>query len=240
MESLTINDLRNVVALSELPDEHLQWILDRSEYDEFEDGTQIKKTGDEADVMIIVLEGKITFYFDYHGRLVYYFYYANDVPTGGVGGLIPYSRMKVYPGCSFAGGHLRCLKLHKKYFSELEHLNPEFIQRLIGYMTERAKLVATTQSHYEKVNALGQLAAGIAHEMNNPAAAIQGISEELTKRLNRNYELTQKLVQCNTTPEHLSKMRMVMQEIEKRPGEKNKLSMLQRMEKEEEIEEWLM
>src|SRR5215471_4668025 len=166
MQLATIDELKNIVALSDLPREHLQWILDHSEYAEYEDGTQIKKTGDEADVMIIVIEGKVSFYFDYHGRLVYYFYYANDALTGGVGGLFPYSRMKVYPGCSFAVGQLRCLKLHKKYFSELELLNPDFTQRLVGYMTERAKLVATAQTQHEKVNALGQLAAGIAHELN--------------------------------------------------------------------------
>src|SRR3954452_24250324 len=120
MQSPTIDELRKVIALSSLPDEQLQWILDRSEYSEYEDGTQIKKTGDEADVMIIVIEGKISFYFDYHGRLVYYFYYSNDAQTGGVGGLLPHSRMKVYPGCSFANGHVRCLKLHKEYFTDLE------------------------------------------------------------------------------------------------------------------------
>jgi len=239
MRTVTIEDLKNVVALSELPDEHLQWILDRSEYSEYEDGTQIKKTGDEADVMIIVMEGKISFYYDYNGRLVYYFYYSNDVQTGGVGGLIPYSRMKVYPGCSFAGGHLRCLKLHKKYFPELEHLNPEFIQRLIGYMTERAKSVATTQSHQEKVSALGQLAAGIAHEMNNPAAAIMGISEELSKRLNRNYQFTKSLLACRISPEQIENVRQLVSSKENTLSENKPRTTLERMEIEEEIEEWL-
>jgi hypothetical protein len=38
------------------------------EYKEYEDGSQIKKTGDEADVMFIIIEGRITFYMDIHGR----------------------------------------------------------------------------------------------------------------------------------------------------------------------------
>ncbi|TKK72043.1 GHKL domain-containing protein [Ilyomonas limi] len=239
MPSLTVEDLKKIIALSDLPDEHLQWILDRSEYTEYEDGTQIKKTGDEADVMIITLEGKISFYHDYHGRLVYYFYYTNDETTGGVGGLFPYSRMKVYPGCSFAVGQVRCLKLHKKYFPELELLNPEFIQRLIGYMTERAKVVATMQSQQEKVNALGQLAAGIAHELNNPAAAINRIADELDKRLTRTYELTKKLLYCNITPEHIQHIHTLVAEKEKTAAQKAKLTTLRRMEYEDELAEWL-
>jgi signal transduction histidine kinase len=237
MKPVTIEELKHVAALSGLPDEHLQWILDRAEYHEYEDGTQIRKTGDEADVMIFILEGVISFYLDQHGRLVYYLHFANDATTGGVSGLLPYSRMKVYPGCSFAEGNLRVLQLHKKYFAELEHLNPDFIQRLIGYMTERAKVVATTQLQQEKVSALGQLAAGIAHELNNPAAAINRIAEELTNRLKLNYELTEKLLQHNITAAHIQELRNMVDA--KYIENKTRLSALERMEKEEEMTDWL-
>ena len=97
-------------------------------------------------------------------------------------------------GNSICVGKLHGVRLHKKYFQELEQLNPEFIQRLIGYMTERARSFATTQMQHEKVNALGNLAAGIAHELNNPASAINRISYELTNRLFLNIELTEKML----------------------------------------------
>ncbi|GAA4419959.1 ATP-binding protein [Nibrella viscosa] len=239
MQPVTVADIRKIVALADLPDEHLQWILDHSEYGEYEDGTQLKKTGDEADVMIMVLDGKVSFYFDHHGRLVYYFYYANDALTGGVGGLFPYSRMKVYPGCSFAVGHLRCLKLHKNYFHELEQLNPEFIQRLIGYMTERAKLVATTKTQHEKVSALGQLAAGIAHELNNPVAAINRFAHELNKRIARNYELTKNLLSGHLTPDHIQRIQAWAEKKESDSAPTIKRTALQRMDYEDELSDWL-
>lgn len=237
MESKTIEELKNVITLSDLPDKHLQWILEHSEYYEYEDGIQIRKTGDVADEMIFILEGGVAFYLDIHGRLVYYFYFSNDTQSGGVTGLLPYSRMKVYPGCSFAVGNLRILQIHKKYFPELEQINPDLIQRLIGYMTERAKSFATAQIQQEKVSALGQLSAGIAHELNNPASAINRMASELTKRLKINFELTEKLLLHKISAEHIQNLRnMVDAKILKN---NIKLSALQKMNKEDEIIAWL-
>ena len=239
MNTVNIKELKNVIALGSLPDEHLQWILDHSEYQEYTDGDIIAKYGDEADVMWILLAGKVTFYLYTNGRQVYYFTFENNIVTGGIGGLMPYSRMKTYPGYSYASGDLKLLRLHKKYFHELEQLNPDFIQRLISYMTERARIFATTQLQYEKVNALGNLAAGIAHELNNPAAAINRISNELNKRLNRNYELTKKLLQSNITPEHIQNIHALVEKKETEPPQKIKITTLQQMEKEDEMAEWL-
>jgi signal transduction histidine kinase len=239
MPAVKIEDLKTVIALRDLPDQHLQWILDHSEYHEYADGELLARYGEPADVMWISLQGKVAFYMYLNGRQVYYFTFDNDNITGGVGGLMPYSRMKTYPGYSYALGELKLLRINKKYFTELEQLNPDFIQKLIGYMTERARVFATTQLQHEKVNALGNLAAGIAHEMNNPAAAIRGIADELTKRLNRNYELTKKLLDCSMTAAHLENIRTLVEKKETRLEENSKRTTLQRMENEDTIEEWL-
>lgn len=239
MQSITIEDLKKVVALSDLPDEHLQWMLDRCEYDEYEDGTQIVKYGEPIDWMWILLEGKALFYMDVNGKQVYYYAFENDNETGGIGGSLPYSRMKASPGYTYASGKVRFLRFHKKHFQELERLNPDFIQRLIGYMSDRARAFATMKLQHEKVNALGKLAAGIAHELNNPAAAISRIASELTKRLNHNYELTEKLLQCNMVPQHIDSIRILVEKKKKESEQKLKLSAMQLMEYEEGIEEWL-
>jgi signal transduction histidine kinase len=234
----TLEDLKQVIALKDISDEHLQWILDRSEYEEYEDGTTIVRTGDPIDHMWFILEGGGDFYLDVNGKLVQYFRFENNTLTGGVGGLLPYSRMKASPGYNYAVGKVRIIKIHKKYFHDLEELNPDLIQRLIGYMTERARYFATQQSQQEKVSALGKLAAGIAHELNNPAAAINGIAGELQRRLKTNYQLTENLLGCSISAEHIKRIREMVEAKEKVAERKVKLTAMQRMVKEDEFADW--
>jgi signal transduction histidine kinase len=236
MQNRSIDDLAKVIAVKDLPREHLQWIYDRAEYKEYKDGDISFKTGEPIDVLWFITEGRFDFYMDINGQLVFYYNFQNDPITGGVGGLIPYSRMKASPGYAYAVGKARTYSIHKKYFQELEKLNPEFIQKLIGYMTERARSFATTQMQHEKVSALGRLAAGIAHEMNNPASAINRIAVELTKRLNENYNLTAKLLEYKISADHI---KSISDMVEKKGIEApKKISMMQRMQKEDEMNDW--
>ena len=237
MQPITIDELKKVLALNGLPDEHLHWIMDHSEPFEYEEGDIVAKTGEPAEWMFFLPEGKIDYYMNVNGKLVYYLTFTNDSDTGGVTGLLPYSRMKVYSGNSIVVERIRGLKMHKKYFQELEKLNPDFIQKLIGYMTERARFFATSQMQREKVSALGNLAAGIAHELNNPASAITRISYELANRLFLNIELTEKMIRQNINADHIKYLR---EKIESKDNSsKKKLSASQRIDKEDELMNWL-
>jgi signal transduction histidine kinase len=237
MQPVTINELKKVIALSDLPDEHLQWILDHSNVVEFQDGESIGKPGEPVEHMTMLVEGRVDFYKDVNGSLVFYMTFSNDAESGGVTGLLPYSRMKVYPGHSFAIGKIRALQLHRDYFHDLEQLNPDLIQRLIGYMTERAKSFATIQLQHEKVSALGKLSAGIAHELNNPASAINRISYELSNRLLLNMELTEIMLRQNINADHIQYLRNIVEQKDTSP--KQKLSALDRMNREDELLQWL-
>jgi len=239
MTSVDLQELKSVVALKDQPDEVLEWIRDNSVYHEYEDGTAIRKVGEAQDEMFFLLEGAVNFYMDVNGRQVYYFTFGNDTATGGVSGLLPYSRMKTSPGYAYASGKVRTLTLHKEKFPELERRSPALIQRTVGYMTERARLFATIQLQHEKVSALGKLSAGIAHELNNPASAISRISSELSKKISLNYELTEKLLTHGIKASDIQSINDLVEAKEKSGTAKAKLSAMQKLEREDAIRDWL-
>jgi len=131
-QPVKIEELKKIIALQDMSDEHLEWILAHSTYEEYEDGQIVLKTGETTNDMTFLIEGKMNFYMNVNGQLVYYHSTENNELTGGVTGVLPYSRLKNSPGNGYIVGRARLIRLHKKYFQELEQLNPDFIQRLIG------------------------------------------------------------------------------------------------------------
>jgi hypothetical protein len=75
--------------------------------------------------------------------------------------------------------------------------------------------------------------------MNNPAAAISRISEELDKRLKQNFKLTEELLKYNISPELIRNIREMAENKENRSSTKTKITPLQRIQNEDELNDWL-
>ena len=91
----------------------------------------------------------------------------------------------------------------------------------------------------ERLRSLNQLVAGVAHELNNPAAAINRISAELLKRLSKNYGLTKHLLEHGVNPAHVQSMQELAKAKEQQLQKNGKPGTMQLMEKEDEIIDWM-
>lgn len=233
MQPISKEELRKNVTLADLPDEVLDWLLEKGEETERYDGEELTIPGGPIDEMWFMTEGKVEFYFDINGRPVHYYTFDMNPPSNGVGGLLPYSRMKVSPGWSYPTGTLRYVKLHKDHFKELEEVSTELVQRLVANMTERARYFATKKLQNEKMSALGRLSAGIAHELNNPASAIQRTVNELSENIDHNYRLTTALLDQNV---HAAELHAVYELVNKNASvPESRLTLRQRMDLEDEL-----
>ncbi len=173
-----IDDLRKIEVFSDLPQEHLAWLAEKFEEIRIQPGEIFAREGDPADWLVVILEGEIRL--QRSG--------GPDSPvfraTGGqVTGLLPYSRLTRYGGTGQAVLPTRILRLHKNFFPEMLQRMPQLGQRLVAIMADRIRETTKMETQRDKMMALGKLSAGLAHELNNPAAAAQRATASLRETL---------------------------------------------------------
>src|SRR5258705_12428187 len=73
----------------------------------------------------------------------------------------------------------RVLGFPVRLFPELLQRMPTLAKRLVGIMSDRVREMTTADQQQDKLMALGKLSAGLAHELNNPAAGASRASNDL-------------------------------------------------------------
>ena len=159
------------------------------------------------------------------------------VRAGDVSGLLPFSRMETYIGEGTVVEPLRVALVAKEHFWPMLERMPEVGRRLVGRMTDRVRETSRQSQQREKMLALGKLSAGLAHELNNPAAAIQRSAAELGDRFAALVPLVSRLAGHGLSPEQLDAARAAVQTCTA-PGPGSQ-SALDRSEKEDALADWL-
>src|SRR5690349_3433587 len=90
MPDATIDDLRSVPTFQELPEEVLQWLLDKCTFTLLQPGEYLFAKDQPTMHMHIILDGKIEIYFEQNGQRQV----ISHLERGAITGMLPYSRMK--------------------------------------------------------------------------------------------------------------------------------------------------
>jgi signal transduction histidine kinase len=230
-----ISELREVPALNGLPDEVFAWLIEKGEELRLAVNEAYLREGEPASRMVIVLEGEL------HGRVegperdghVYV------IPRGAISGKLPFSRMTHYGVTIRAAAPSRVLWLDTKHFPELMRSFPALLQRLVEVLSDRVREVTRVDERHDKLMALGKLSAGLAHELNNPAAAARRASQHLSERLQTLNRLCLTLSHQTLTAEQIAFLTEFQREAVECLTAAPALDPLAESECEEAISEWL-
>lgn len=182
------SELRRVAAFSDLPEEQLVWFLGSVEDIFLQAGEVFVREGDPADWMIVFLEGLFQWRGEFGGDTV-----SLPARAGEISGVFPFSRMRQFTVTGRALTDGRLLKFPASLLPELVQKMPELTTRLVATMSDRIREGTRIEQQRDRLVSLGKLAAGLAHELNNPASAAQrasgGMRHALAKMRNANAEL---------------------------------------------------
>jgi signal transduction histidine kinase len=166
-------------TLGGVPREELVWLATHGSIREVSAGQVVSTKGTPVEGMFIVLSGHIVLYVDRGSGPQK----AIEWRGGDVSGLLPYSRLVTPPGHAVAVEPTALVAIPKDQLKAMIRDCYEVTSILVHTMLDRARIFTSGDLLNEKLLSLGKLSAGLAHELNNPAAAIERGAAQLEDRL---------------------------------------------------------
>ncbi len=219
-------------TLAEVPRPQLEWLVAHGTEEILEVGEVMTAGGGVVRGLFVVLDGHLTIKVDRGGgpRMVM------EWRGGDVTGVLPYSRIKSPPGSVVAQVRTTILHVPRDLMPQLIHDCPDLTAVLVHVMLDRARVFKSSELLDEKMLSLGRLAAGLAHELNNPASAVARTAKTLATQFTALEAVTRRFCTLNLSNEQCSAIDALRN---RPPVAAATLSALERADRQDALADWL-
>jgi signal transduction histidine kinase len=216
------------------PREELEWLVSHGSLQRLDEEEVLSAKGEPVTGLFVVLTGRIAIFIDRGaGR-----HKVMEWRAGDVTGVLPYSRIVSPPGDTVAQEPCEILFVPRSDLVAMIRDCHEITSILVHKMLDRSRVFTSSGLHDEKMISLGKLSAGLAHELNNPASAIERSASLLEDRLEDAERAARALGASRLTESQLTAIDEMRGSClaSRAPGV---LSPIQQAEREEAIADWL-
>ncbi len=170
-----------VPLFADVPEDHFDWLLMHGEDICVAPGELLVREGAPADWFFILLEGEFQVTKQVGGQETFLDSYQAGIYFGEVPLLLNTTYMATGHGLTAC----RLLRLHKDDFWLMLSRCQWITKAILQTMAWRVQNIQIVSQQHSKLMALGTLAAGLAHELNNPASAARRATDLLGQSLER-------------------------------------------------------
>ncbi len=227
--------LRQVPLFAHLQDDQLQCLTQLGTEIWLQPGEQIANQGDPPDGFYIILDGQTEWTRNIDGQSAH----AVNLGTGDVFAELILLLDEPYPTSGRALTAVHLYKLSPDGFWEMLDTCPQVRKSIIKISAQRSQIHEAVSQQQAKLMSLGTLSAGLAHELNNPAAATKRGVQNLDEILQKLPTLALKLHQQPLTEEQLAFLTHLYKQATATAKNPSQLDPINRSEAEDAVTDWL-
>lgn len=233
--STIIETLRRISLFEQLTDEQLGWIAGQGREVFLKPNKRIATEGDPADGFYIILDGEI----EWTKKVGQQDIHAVTLGAGTIFAELILILDAPYPTTGRALTDVRLFKLEPDAFWEMLKICPSVLRGVVKIAAERAQIHESVSQQHAKLMSLGTMAAGLAHELNNPAAAANRAAGMLRESFDNLPKQVYHVIKSQLTQEQWEHLSGFLRDAEERARLLPPLSPIDQSDRESELSDWL-